>query len=121
MYINPAEHSLTASTTEPVADSPEEPKRAPVTVYDDVFTSMRVLVLSGVTIGDGAVIAAGAVVAQDVAPCEIVGGVPARHIRYRFGPDVLDQLIGVRWWDWPRGKVLKKARFLRDPTVAVVV
>ena len=56
-------------------------------------------ILEGVTVGDGAVVAAGAVVAKDVPPYAIVGGVPARLIRYRFPDSDVEWLMKTRWWD----------------------
>jgi hypothetical protein len=70
-----------------------------VTIGHDVWIGARVLILSGVTIGTGAVIAAGAVVARDVAPYEVVGGVPARHIRFRHPEDVQRAILKSKWWE----------------------
>lgn len=63
----------------------------PIVLEDDVWLGMRVLVMSGVTIGRGAVVAAGAVVTKDVPAYAIVGGVPAKVIKYRFAPEVIAQ------------------------------
>jgi chloramphenicol O-acetyltransferase type B len=79
--------------------------RGPITVGCDVWLGREVLVLSGVTIGDGAVVGARAVVTKDVAPFEIVGGVPARHIRWRFDEKVRRALLTIAWWNWPVEKV----------------
>jgi serine acetyltransferase len=70
-----------------------------VTIGHDVWIGARVLVLGGVNIGIGAVVAAGAVVTKDVPPYAIVAGVPARIIRYRFNEDQIRTLLETRWWD----------------------
>jgi hypothetical protein len=70
-------------------------------VSNDVWIGHAAIVLPGVTVGDGAVLAAGAVVTRDVAPYTIVGGVPARQIRERFNRDIAAQLARIAWWDWP--------------------
>lgn len=78
----------------------------PIVIGNDVWIARDVIVLSGVTIGDGAVVAAGAVVASDVAPYEMVGGLPARHLKWRFDEDVRSGLSEIAWWRWPIEKVL---------------
>lgn len=70
-----------------------------VYVGNDVWIGTRVIIMGGVKIGDGAVIAAGAVVTKDVPPYAVVGGVPARVIKYRFPEDVIKRLVQVQWWD----------------------
>jgi phosphonate metabolism protein (transferase hexapeptide repeat family) len=72
-----------------------------VLIGNDVWIGHAVIVLPGVKVGDGAVLAAGAVVTRDVAPCTIVGGVPARQIRERFNREIAAQLARIAWWDWP--------------------
>ncbi len=74
-------------------------------IGNDVWIGFRAMVLSGVTIGDGAVIGAGAVVASDVAPYAIVVGNPARVVRFRFGTAEIRQLLALRWWDWDLDKI----------------
>ena len=66
-----------------------------ITVDDDVWIGQNAIILSGVHIGQGAVIAAGAVVSKDVPPYAIVGGVPAKVIRYRFEPEMIEELLKV--------------------------
>ena len=78
----------------------------PITVGSDVWIGYDAMVVGGVTLGDGAVIAARALVTKDVAPYEIVGGVPARHIGWRFDEQTREALLKIAWWDWPVEKVL---------------
>ena len=66
---------------------------------NDVWVGSHVLINGGVTVGHGAVIGAGAVVVKDVPPYAIVGGVPAKVIRYRFSPEVIEKLLELQWWN----------------------
>ena len=77
----------------------------PVIIGNDVWIGANVVILPGVTIGDGAVLAAGAVITKDVAPYAIVGGIPARVIKYRFDKNIIDRLMNLKWWDWPIEKI----------------
>jgi hypothetical protein len=77
-----------------------------VVIGNDVWLGASCLVLKGVTIGDGAVVAAGAVVTKDVPPYAIVGGVPARVIRYRFPDAIIDRLRKVAWWNYDAASLL---------------
>lgn len=77
-----------------------EPFR-PVYIGNDVWVGTRAMIMGGVTIGDGAVIGAGAIVTKDVPPYAIVGGVPAKIIRYRFSDEMIKKLESLRWWDFP--------------------
>lgn len=72
-----------------------------IVIGNDVWIGCRAMILSGVTLGDGAVVAAGSVVAKDVRPYAIVAGNPAREIRRRFDDATVDRLLDLRWWDWP--------------------
>lgn len=71
------------------------------TIGHDVWIGARVFVRSGVTIGHGAVLAAGAVVVEDVPDYAVVGGVPAKLIRRRFTDCVIKELLDIGWWNWP--------------------
>lgn len=78
------------------------------TIGNDVWIGYRATVLSGVHIGDGAVVGAGSVIASDVPPYAIVAGNPAKVLRYRFEQDVIEKLMAVKWWDWPIEKILER-------------
>ncbi len=90
----------------------------PIVIGNDVWMAREVIVLSGVTVGDGAVVAAGAVVTSDVAPYEIVGGVPAHHLKWRFDSETRSGLCEVAWWRWPLEKVLTHREALTSGDVA---
>ena len=71
----------------------------PIIIENDVWIGYRVTILSGIRIGNGAIVAAGSVVTRDVPPYSIVGGVPARIIRYRFNQEIIRELLTDKWWD----------------------
>lgn len=75
--------------------------RGDIVLGNDVWIGFEAVILSGVTIGDGAVVGARTVVTKDVPPYTIVGGVPAKLIRKRFSDDVIAKLSEIRWWDRP--------------------
>ena len=79
--------------------------RGDIVIGSDVWIGYEAVIPSGVRIGDGAIVAARAVVAGDVEPYTIVGGVPAKPIRKRFTPETIHRLERLRWWDWPREKL----------------
>ncbi|MCH9612515.1 MAG: Virginiamycin A acetyltransferase [Chlamydiia bacterium] len=86
------------------------PDKGDTLVGNDVWIGAKATILPGVTIGDGAVIGAGAMVTKDVPPYTVVGGNPARLIRVRFPDGVVDQLLQLRWWDWPVEMVIRHSR-----------
>lgn len=76
-----------------------DPEFKKVTIGNDVWIGTRALIMDGVTVGDGAVIGAGAVVTKDVPPYAIVGGVPAKIIKYRFSEKKISQMLELQWWN----------------------
>ncbi len=70
-------------------------------IGNDVWIAAGASILRGVTIGDGAVIGAGAVVTKDVEPYSIVAGVAAKKIGQRCKDELIDEMLQIRWWDWP--------------------
>lgn len=76
-----------------------------IVVGNDVWIGYEAVILSGVTVGDGAIIGTRAVVTRDVPPYTIVGGIPAKPIRRRFSDETVAELLKLKWWDWPAEKV----------------
>ena len=76
-----------------------------IVIGNDVWIGYEAVIMAGVHIGDGAIIAARAVVTKDVPPYTIVGGTPAKEIRKRFDAEVIQQLLMLKWWDWSTDKI----------------
>ena len=91
----------------------------PLTIGHDVWIGANVFIShSTVTsIGDGAVIGAGAVVLEDVPPYAIVVGVPAKIMRYRYSPDMIETLLRVKWWNWNVDQINENADAIMSPDV----
>lgn len=83
-------------------------------IGNDVWIGSDVIILDGYTIGDGAIIAAGAVVAKDIPPYAIVGGVPAKIIRYRFEREEMDFLLKLQWWNKSETWIQSHAELFND-------
>lgn len=88
-----------------------------VVVGNDVWIGEQAMILSGVTIGDGAVVAARSLVTRSVEPYAIVGGNPAAVIRHRFQPAQVEALLALRWWDWPDERVRRAVPHLSSADI----
>jgi len=82
-----------------------------ITIANDVWIGTHSVILSGVTVGNGAVVAANSVVNKDVPPYAVVGGSPAKVIKYRFSEEIIKHLEEIKWWDWPEEKLRKNKEF----------
>lgn len=89
--------------------------RNPVIIENDVLISSNVLILEGVKIGNGSVVAAGSVVNKDVPPYSVVGGIPAKVIRYRFDEKTINKLITSEWWTYDSEKIKELKKDFDNP------
>ena len=116
-HIGMAAHTIDELSTSPIftekyngtgaswVDSNLENPLSPVVIVNDVWIGFGALIKGGVNIADGAVIGAGAVVTKDVPPYAVVGGVPARVIKYRFSVSEIQMHLKIKWWDIPENKL----------------
>ena len=88
--------------------------RGDIVIGNDVWIGYEAVILSGVTIGDGAIIGTRAVVTKDVPPYMIVGGVPAKPIRKRFDEKVIEELLKIKWWDWTEEKIARNIENIKN-------
>jgi virginiamycin A acetyltransferase len=93
------------------------PSRGDTVVGNDVWIGYDSIVMPGVTIGDGAVIATGSVVVSDIPAYAIAGGNPARVIKMRYTPAEIERLLRIAWWNWPPEQVTRHVRILMDDDV----
>lgn len=121
-------HRVDWITTYPFPDLRESAKsiaghpatRGDVRIGNDVWIGWRATILSGVTIGNGAVIGACALVTNDVPPYAIVGGNPAKILRHRFSPEDIARLEHIQWWNWPDGKIDRAMPLLLSGNIAAL-
>lgn len=88
-----------------------------IIIGNDVWIGYEAVIMAGVHIGDGAVIAARAVVTKDVPPYTIVGGTPTRKIRMRFEEETIAKLQQIQWWNWPVEKIRRSLPYIMEGTV----
>lgn len=91
-----------------------------IVIGNDVWIGYEAVILSGVTIGDGAIIGARAVVTKDVPPYTIVGGVPAKPIRKRFDDTIIEKLETLRWWDWDEETIKRNIPAIQTGDIAAL-
>jgi acetyltransferase-like isoleucine patch superfamily enzyme len=88
-----------------------------IKIGSDVWIGMEAMVLDGVTIGHGAVVGARAVVTKNIPPYAVAVGMPAKIIKYRFPPKIIERLLEVAWWDLPETEIDKKIAFFRRENI----
>ena len=85
-----------------------------IIIGNDVWIGYEAVIMAGVTIGDGAIIGARAVVTKDVSPYTIVGGIPAKSIRKLYSEETIDLLTELKWWDWPEERIAKNIKAIQN-------
>lgn len=99
-------------------NAPDSIDTGPTRIGNDVWIGFGALILSGVTVGDGAIIGAGAVVCETVPPYAVAVGNPARVTHYRFSSEMRERLLAVRWWDWDDALIrARESWFMADVEV----
>ena len=88
--------------------------RKEVLVGNDVWLGTGVVVLRGVQIGDGAVVGANSVVTRNIPPYSIVGGIPARIMKYRFDDETIEKLLQIGWWNWEEERIKRNIQYFYD-------
>ena len=118
VFILGGEHSTQSKSTFPFTSFPKQWKnidfdsgqpisKGDINIGNDVWIGYRATILSGVSIGNGAVIGAGSVISKNVAPYSIVAGNPAKLIRMRFKKSQIESLLKEAWWEWPTEKIIR--------------
>ena len=90
------------------------PNKGNIEIGNDVWIGYNATIMAGVKIGDGAIIATNATVVSDVKPYTIVGGNPAKEIKKRFSPEIIERLLKLQWWNWDIEKITKNVQNLTD-------
>ena len=122
--MNGANHLSNAISTYPFAvfgngwesamEGKTYPNKGNIEIGNDVWIGYNATIMAGVKIGDGAIIATNSTVVSDVEPYSIVGGNPAREIKKRFSPEIIERLLKLQWWNWDIEKITKNVQNLTD-------
>lgn len=129
--MNGANHLTNSLSTFPFAifgngwenamDGKNYPKKGNINIGNDVWIGYNATIMAGVTIGDGAIIAANSTVIKDVEPYSIVGGNPAKEIKRRFSKEVISKLLELKWWNWDIEKITKNVQNLSDNEIEKII
>ncbi len=131
--FNSANHSLSSLSTYPFPIFYEEwgldrknvaeawDNKGDIVIGNDVWIGYEAVILAGVTVGDGAVIGARAMVTKDVPPYTIVGGGPAKPIRKRFSEETISEMLALKWWDWPKERIARNIPAIQSGRLDLLV
>ena len=101
-------------------DGKTYPNKGDIVIGNDVWLGYGSVIMPGVTIGDGSIVATKSVVTKNVPPYSIVGGNPAKEIRKRFSDDEIVKLLRIKWWDWPIEKITRNVQLLTGNDVTAI-
>lgn len=131
--FNSANHTMTSLSTYPFPLFFEEwgldrkdvttswDNKGDITIGNDVWIGYEAVILAGVTIGDGAIIGARAVVTKDIPPYTIVGGIPATPIRKRFSDEAINFLLEIKWWNWSKERISKNIGAIQSGCIELLL
>lgn len=131
--FNSANHSMKSLSTYPFPLFFEEwglnktnvaeawDNKGDIVVGNDVWIGYEAVILSGVKIGDGAIIGARAVVTKDVPPYTIVGGIPAKPIRKRFSDETITELLKLQWWNWSAERIKQNLSAIQNGQISKLI
>jgi virginiamycin A acetyltransferase len=129
--MNGANHMVNAVSSYPFAifgddwahamEGKTYPNKGDIVIGNDVWIGYQATILSGVTVGHGAIIGSKSVVASDVPPYSIVAGNPARIIRKRFDDETIEKLLALAWWDWDLEKITENVAHLTGNDVSKLI
>jgi len=125
--MNGANHLSESLSTYPFAifgsgwehamDGKQYPNKGNINIGNDVWIGYNATIISGITIGNGAIIASNSTVVKDVEPYSIVGGNPAKEIKKRFSKETIDKLLEIKWWNWDIEKITENVQNLTDTNI----
>lgn len=128
--MNGANHLTSSVSTYPFAifgkgwekamEGKEYPQKGNTVIGNDVWIGHNAVIMPGVTIGDGSIIASYSLVVKDVAPYSVVGGNPAKEIKKRFSEENIEKLLKLKWWDWDAEKITKSLKHLTGDQVELL-
>ncbi|HHB79733.1 MAG TPA: CatB-related O-acetyltransferase [Saprospiraceae bacterium] len=104
--------SIFGNGWEKAMEGKDFPVKGDINIGNDVWIGYNATIMSGVTIGDGAIIATNSTVVKDVEPYSIVGGNPAKEIKKRFSEETINKLLKIQWWNWEIEKITKNVHHL---------
>jgi virginiamycin A acetyltransferase len=97
---------------------PRIPSRGDTVIGNDVWIGMEAIILPGIKIGDGSIVAARSVVSHDVPPYAVVAGDPAKVVKMRFDAATVRRLVAIAWWNWPADKITRNLDAIRGSDIA---